>query len=135
MSGLLCNGCGLLNEQVAVVCAGCGARLLSRELSTSRVDEIIRGPVPSPAPPLVQQVPVPLRAPIAVPVPVIPVAQVIYRCPYCQSPYPPMVVEKVSGGGWVVFILLLLFCLPLCWLGLLIKDQYRVCATCRAVLG
>lgn len=135
MSGLMCNGCGLLNEQVAVLCSGCGAQLLSRERPASRVDEIIRGPEPTPRPPPIQPVLMPPHAPIAVPVPVFPVAPVIYRCPYCQSPYPPLLVQKVSGGGWVVFVLLLLVCIPLCWIGLLIKDEYRICATCRVVLG
>ena len=130
MSGLLCNGCGLLNEQVAVICSGCGAQLLTREHTGSRVDRIINAPPPTPIP--VRAVPVPAPA---MPVQAIPVSQVVYGCPYCKSPYPPMLVEKISVGGWIVFVLLFLVCLPLCWIGLLMKDQNRVCATCHAVLS
>jgi len=134
MSGLLCNGCGLLNEQFAVTCLGCGAQLVSREQSGSRVDRIISAPDPPPAA-SVQPVPVPPPAPSPIPVHVIPVAPMVYGCPFCKSPYPPMVVEKISVGGWIVFILLLLVCLPLCWIGLLMKEQNRVCVTCHAVLS
>lgn len=134
MSGLLCNGCGLLNEQVAVICSGCGAQLVSREHTGSRVDRIINAPAPPAAVP-VQPLPVPPPAPVVVPVPVIPVAQIVYGCPFCKSPYPPLVVEKISVGGWIVFILLFLVCFPVCWIGLLMKEQNSICATCRAVLS
>ncbi len=130
MSGLLCNGCGLLNEQVAVICSGCGAQLLSREHTGSHVDRIINAPAPA-AP--VAPLPMPPPAPVVVPVPVVPIAH--YVCPFCKSPYPPMVVEKISVGGWIVFVLLFLVCFPLCWIGLLMKERNSVCVTCRAVLS
>jgi hypothetical protein len=30
----------------------------------------------------------------------------------------------------VVFVVLLIFCFPLCFIGLLISDDYRVCSGC-----
>lgn len=45
-----------------------------------------------------------------------------------------MVESKISQDGWVVFIVLLFFCLPLCWIGLLMRQETRVCPVCRAVL-
>lgn len=58
-----------------------------------------------------------------------------FRCPYCQSAYPPMVMQRISAGGWVVFAVMILFCLPLFWIGLLMKEDYRVCTSCGMKLG
>ena len=59
-----------------------------------------------------------------------------FRCPYCKSDEVPVRKSQVSQAGWIVFILMLLFlCLPLCWIGLLIKEEYRVCADCGSKLG
>jgi hypothetical protein len=38
-------------------------------------------------------------------------------------------------AGWIVFVVLLLFFFPLCFLGLLVREEYEVCADCRARLG
>jgi lipopolysaccharide-induced tumor necrosis factor-alpha factor len=59
----------------------------------------------------------------------------VWACPFCRASTPPQDRYNVSGGGWVVFFLLLLFCFPLCWLGLLIKDHHRVCGHCGTRLG
>lgn len=60
----------------------------------------------------------------------------MFKCPYCGFDGMPYVRSKVSGSGWVVFVLLLLFVCPfLCWIGLLIKDDYRVCSCCGMKLG
>jgi hypothetical protein len=37
--------------------------------------------------------------------------------------------------GWIVFCALLIFCLPLFWVGLLMKEEQRVCPMCRARLA
>lgn len=58
-----------------------------------------------------------------------------FRCPYCDTPAPPEIRTKVSGGGWVVFVVLLLVFFPLCWVGLLMKDEYRTCYDCGVKLG
>ena len=58
-----------------------------------------------------------------------------FRCPFCGSSEAAVTQRKVSTTGWVVFALLLLFCLPLCFLGLLITEEKLQCGTCRMELG
>jgi lipopolysaccharide-induced tumor necrosis factor-alpha factor len=58
-----------------------------------------------------------------------------FRCPFCGTDEPPYRSEDISAGGWVVFAVLLLFCIPLCWIGLLMKEEYRTCADCGVRLG
>jgi len=58
-----------------------------------------------------------------------------YRCPYCGTNSPPFIISKISSGGWVVFALMLLFCFPLFWIGLLMKDQHQICAQYRVRLN
>jgi hypothetical protein len=54
-----------------------------------------------------------------------------FRCRHCQSTRPPLTRTKVSGAGWFLFFILAVFlCLPLCWIGLLMKEEYRVCGDC-----
>jgi LITAF-like zinc ribbon domain len=56
-----------------------------------------------------------------------------FRCPYCRTREYPVIRNKVSAAGWVFFWLTCLFlCLPICWIGLLIKDTYRECPACGA---
>ena len=76
-------------------------------------------------------------APLVPMVSVFPRAPVVqFRCPYCSSTLPPLYRSEVSGAGWVLFwILLLVTCALLCWIGLLIRDNYRVCASCGMKLG
>jgi hypothetical protein len=40
------------------------------------------------------------------------------------------VQHEIGQTGWLVFALLLLFFLPLCWLGLFMKDTYLECPDC-----
>ena len=58
-----------------------------------------------------------------------------YRCPYCGTTLTPFTISKVSSGGWVVFALMLLFCFPLFWIGLLMKDNHQICSQCRVRLN
>jgi lipopolysaccharide-induced tumor necrosis factor-alpha factor len=58
-----------------------------------------------------------------------------YRCPYCATNRPPYTMTKISSGGWVVFALMLLFCFPLFWIGLLMKDEHQYCSQCRVRLN
>ncbi len=41
-----------------------------------------------------------------------------------------MIVEKVSTAGWVVLILLVLFCFPLFWIGFFMKERRSQCPRC-----
>lgn len=62
--------------------------------------------------------------------------EVGFVCPFCSIRRPPRVETKISVGGWIVFVVLLLFlCWPICWVGLLMKDEYRVCSGCGVRLG
>jgi DNA-directed RNA polymerase subunit RPC12/RpoP len=56
------------------------------------------------------------------------------RCPYCGSHEPPYIGRKISSAGWVTFALLLVFFLPLCWIGLLMKEEYPECYDCGTPL-
>lgn len=46
-----------------------------------------------------------------------------------------MVQTKVSTAGWITVVVMLLVCIPLFWVGLLIKESYRVCTSCGITLG
>ena len=61
----------------------------------------------------------------------------VLHCPFCRYVGPARIQQKVSVGGWIVFVLLLLsfFLFWLCWIGLLIKDDYYVCGNCGIKLG
>ncbi|HEY3963122.1 MAG TPA: LITAF-like zinc ribbon domain-containing protein [Planctomycetaceae bacterium] len=58
-----------------------------------------------------------------------------FECPFCHSRTPPNVLSNTSTAGWVIFGLLLLTCFPVCFLGLLVRDQYHVCASCGIKLA
>lgn len=53
-----------------------------------------------------------------------------FRCRGCGSRARPVYKEEISTGGWVVFALMLTFCFPLFWIGLLMKEQHRACGDC-----
>lgn len=59
----------------------------------------------------------------------------VFTCPFCRYQGPPLARSKVSTGGWIMFVVLLLFCFPLFWIGLLMKDHYRVCSGCGTTVG
>jgi uncharacterized Zn finger protein len=58
-----------------------------------------------------------------------------FRCPHCGSQEPPRVVKQISTAGWVVFVVLLLTCFPLFWIGLLITEEQHRCHDCGARLS
>ena len=61
-----------------------------------------------------------------------------FKCPFCQHQGPPIIKTQLGSSGWVVFILLLLFCLPLCWLPFVIsslQEEQRKCGSCGTRLG
>jgi len=64
-----------------------------------------------------------------------PAQRVGFECPFCHSQNPPIAQSKVSTAGWVIFVLLLLSCFPLCIIGLLMKEQYHECSSCGIRLG
>ncbi|MBK9216760.1 MAG: LITAF-like zinc ribbon domain-containing protein [Chloracidobacterium sp.] len=49
-----------------------------------------------------------------------------------------MIEKRVNGSGWVLFVVMLLFCIPLCWLPFVIdgcKDEIRKCSHCGSRIG
>ena len=58
-----------------------------------------------------------------------------FRCPFCGSRELPDTRSQISAAGWVGFVVMLLFCFPFFWVGLLIKEEYRVCQECGSKLG
>ena len=59
----------------------------------------------------------------------------VLHCPYCHAHAPVRVEKRISTLGWVVFGVLLFFTVILCWIGLLIKEDYYVCSRCSMKLG
>jgi len=60
------------------------------------------------------------------------------KCPYCGKEGQPIVTKKISGAGWILFVVLLLFCLPLCWLPFVLegcKEEERKCGACGCKIG
>jgi hypothetical protein len=65
-----------------------------------------------------------------------------FRCPFCGTHAPPSVRSKMSVAGlacfWVFFVLgLVTLCvlLPLCLIGLFMREEYRICSRCGVKLG
>lgn len=54
-----------------------------------------------------------------------------YRCPRCASQLLPRIERKISNAGWIVFTVLMVTFFPLFWIGLLIKEDVRVCPICN----
>jgi hypothetical protein len=52
------------------------------------------------------------------------------ECPFCGSKAEPYSAEEISQTGWVLFVVLIFLFLPLCWLGLFMKDCYLECPDC-----
>ena len=57
-----------------------------------------------------------------------------FSCPYCQSRQPPITKSEVSTVGWIVGVILLLTTCFFCWIGLLIRDKFSVCSSCKSRL-
>jgi lipopolysaccharide-induced tumor necrosis factor-alpha factor len=86
------------------------------------------------APPPQQVGPLPEALPAVGPAPGVPAAPYVRLvCPYCGHQGPRLIQKQLSQGGWILFVVLLLLCLPLCWLPFVIdgcKDKIEKCAAC-----
>ena len=58
-----------------------------------------------------------------------------YHCPRCGTTALPITKTKISSGGWIVFVLMLIFCFPLFFIGLLMREDTRVCSVCLTQIG
>jgi len=135
MSTINCRNCGQPNADIARICRYCGTALLPDNQSSTQ-----RPPDYAP-PPQSDFGGIPLWAtnPPPPPAPIAPLAQPNtprnFRCPHCQSTAPPVLAKRIGVAGWVVFFALLIFCFPLCFIGLFIKEEYRMCSWCRGAIA
>lgn len=64
-----------------------------------------------------------------------PAQQTAFCCPYCHSVRPPIWKSEVSQIGWIIFAVLLVTTCVFCFIGLFIRDRYRICSQCRIRLS
>lgn len=58
------------------------------------------------------------------------------RCIHCGFQGLWTSTSKVSGGGWVLFVVLLICCFPLCWIPLIaMRETGRKCGQCGIIMG
>lgn len=120
---MFCSKCGAQLEANTAFCSKCGA-------STS-----VQPPAPADATPVQ---PYAMQPPAMQPAGYAPPPVAGFTCPFCHYQGPPIVERKMSSNGWVMFVLLLLFCIPLCWLPFVIdgcKEDVRKCPSCGTRLG
>jgi hypothetical protein len=131
MPNINCQNCGRSNADIARVCRYCGTQLQHT-------------PVGYAAPPLGSYVPPhswqsgalsqhQSQPPAAQPAPQLSAAN--FRCPFCGTDAPPEIARRISTAGWIVFAVMIIFCFPLFFIGLLIKEEYSQCSWCRASLS
>jgi hypothetical protein len=143
MPDIFCHNCGQPNASIARICRYCGTALSAgSQTSAPRPPGYApppqsdftglplwaTDPPPAPVQPLVQ----PLGQPLGQPQPH---ATAHFRCPHCQSTAPPVVAKRIGTAGWIVFFTLLIACFPLCFIGLFIKEEYRMCSWCRGAIA
>ncbi len=58
-----------------------------------------------------------------------------YRCPRCGTQAMPMIARKISTAGWITFAVLLVTTGIFFWIGLLIREDVRVCPVCNMRIG
>jgi DNA-directed RNA polymerase subunit M/transcription elongation factor TFIIS len=56
---------------------------------------------------------------------------ITFRCPQCGSQAKPKKWRVLPPVSWLMFVLLLLFCLPLFWLPFLLYESWHQCSDCR----
>jgi RNA polymerase subunit RPABC4/transcription elongation factor Spt4 len=58
-----------------------------------------------------------------------------YRCPRCNTQNLPFIKRQISTAGWITFAVLLVTTGIFFWIGLLIKEDVRVCPVCQTTVG
>jgi lipopolysaccharide-induced tumor necrosis factor-alpha factor len=143
---IYCPNCKQSNEDGLNYCRFCGTPLPQPEKQKSDIkpprpygwaseSSSLHNVVPQDLPPAPPQQVQPIYTP--------PPAQVHshspqplgFRCPRCGTTAPPQIKSKVSDNGWIVFVVMLIFCFPLFWIGLLMREESRVCSMCMTRLG
>ncbi|MDQ2745966.1 MAG: zinc ribbon domain-containing protein [Acidobacteriota bacterium] len=54
-----------------------------------------------------------------------------YRCPRCGTQALPLLTRRISTAGWITFAVLLVTTGIFFWIGLLIREDARVCPVCN----
>jgi DNA-directed RNA polymerase subunit RPC12/RpoP len=54
----------------------------------------------------------------------------VEECRNCGTSRRPITTTAISDGGWITFVLLLIFFFPLCWIGLLMTETRVKCSEC-----
>lgn len=121
---ITCNNCGRVNDETTRICRYCGTVVEQRNTQTREY-----------APPSAEATYGGTAHRSVEPYSPPGMAAAGYRCPNCQSAYPPVAEKRISVEGWIVFCALLIFCLPLFWVGLLMKEERRICPMCRTQLA
>jgi LITAF-like zinc ribbon domain/zinc-ribbon domain len=121
---MYCSKCGAQLPDGTVFCTRCGTPQTPRPADPAAASTPPGAPPPgaSYAPPAAAAQP----------------AYGVFTCPFCRFQGPPIVERKLSSNGWLIFVLLLIFCIPLCWLPFVIdgcKEDQRKCASCGTRLG
>lgn len=132
MPNVTCQNCGQPNADVARICRYCGTQLQRAPVGYAEPSR----PGGSYVPPhswqsgaLPQQ-----HHHESQPQPTPQFPPPHFRCPYCGTDAPPVVGRRISTAGWIVFAVMIVACLPLFFIGLLMKEEYRQCGYCRASL-
>lgn len=123
---IYCDKCGVANENSSAVCYSCGSRIQPQRPVTAQQQATpqTQGLYTPPPPQLGPYVN-----------PAYPVNNIGFKCPFCQSPYPPLFRSKTSTSGWIVVLILLLVCFPLFWLGFLMTETSSYCRSCGMKLS
>ena len=129
-----CPNCSQPNPDIARVCRYCGQALRPGPSSQPQTGY---APPPQqggyvPTHDWASSAPLPAQ-PDAQPRPLVSAEN--FRCPHCGTTAQPLVARRISTAGWIVFAALLAFCPPLFFVGILIKEEYRMCSWCRASLS
>ena len=54
-----------------------------------------------------------------------------YRCPRCGTQNLPYITRQISTAGWITFAVLLVTTFIFFWIGLLLKEDVKVCPVCN----
>ena len=154
---IACGNCGKINDDSERLCRSCGTSLIygtpvapPPSADSARRDYPPRVHTPPQRQPQMQPRPVtplPQRMPYAPPVvappfnaPFAPSQYGVppmgnYRCPRCATTQLPRLESKISDAGIITIIVMAVFCFPLFWIGMLMKQQYTTCPVCDLRLG
>lgn len=147
-----CQNCGQVNTQTSNFCRFCGTKFLQSQYQNGnnfefspprpyawKTDEFKISESKARKPKQINQVR-PFAPPAPLPQQTNPQMHVYqqpnhpaqnYHCPRCASQLFPMYERKISTAGWIVFAVLLVTFFPLFWIGLLIKEDVRICPVCK----